>query len=140
MNSQCEGCNNVGENWVCLCCGKVFCSRFVNSHMVAHNEATDHPLSIPEALQRSAATIQTLHAFDAARGVHIQPLPRVFYTRATRGNAQASEQAVAFTVPFAMVRELGARALEGVATGAVRPSPELLDDARAAATEAIATD
>ena len=103
-------------------------------------EAIGQPRSIPDALQRSARTLLDVHAFDAARGVHIQPLPRVFYEQATHGNAQKPEQAVAFSVPFAMVRELGARALEGVASGAVQPPPELLNDARAAAAEAIATE
>ncbi len=103
-------------------------------------EAIGQPRSIPEALQRSARTILTVRAFDATRGVRLQPLPRTFYERATRGNAQTPEQAVAFDVPFAMVRDLGARALEGVASGAVMPPPGLLDDARAAAAESIAAD
>jgi aldehyde:ferredoxin oxidoreductase len=103
-------------------------------------EAIGQPRSIPEALRRSARTILDVHAFDTARGVRIQPLPRVFYERATRGNAQAPQQAVAFTVPFPMVRDLCARALEGVASGAVAPPAALLDDARAAAAEGIAAD
>ncbi len=101
-------------------------------------DAVEQPLGIPEALQRSAATIQRIHAFDAARGVHIQPLPRVFYERPTRGNAQSPDDAVAFDIPFALVRELGARALEGVASGAVTPPPALLTQVRADAAEALA--
>ena len=31
-----------GENWVCLACGDVFCSRYVNAHGLAHYEETGH--------------------------------------------------------------------------------------------------
>ena len=33
----CGSCENVGENWLCLMCSVVFCSRYVKSHMVEHN-------------------------------------------------------------------------------------------------------
>jgi len=102
-------------------------------------EAIGQPRSIPEALQGSAQTIRAIHSFDTARGIRIQPLPRVFYERATRGNAQTTDQAVAFSVPFGLIQSLGARALEGVASGAVTPPADLLDDIRTAAAEAIDT-
>ncbi|XP_064607029.1 histone deacetylase 6-like [Liolophura sinensis] len=38
----CENCGNVGENWVCLVCYKVYCSRFVNEHMVLHGVTANH--------------------------------------------------------------------------------------------------
>ena len=91
------------------------------------------PVSIPQALQRSARTIQDVHAFNAARGVHIQPLPRVFYARPTHGNGQSPDQARAFSVPFPMVRDLGTRALEGVASGRVTPPEVLLERVRSQA-------
>ncbi|XP_059108968.1 histone deacetylase 6 isoform X3 [Peromyscus eremicus] len=40
----CETCGTVQENWVCLTCYQVYCSRYVNSHMVHHHEASEHPL------------------------------------------------------------------------------------------------
>ena len=40
----CGYCGNVGENWVCLMCSKVFCSRYVKMHMMQHNAETHHPL------------------------------------------------------------------------------------------------
>ncbi|MFH1465223.1 MAG: aldehyde ferredoxin oxidoreductase N-terminal domain-containing protein [Pseudomonadota bacterium] len=101
-------------------------------------EALGRPLSIPEALRRSARTIQQVHAFDAARGVQLQALPRVFYERATHGNAQSPEQAVAFTVPFPLVRDLGAEALDAVASGAVTPPASLLAEQRGLAAQALA--
>jgi len=100
-------------------------------------EAIGQPRSVPEALQRSAQTLQAVHRFDTARGVYIQPLPRVFYERATRGNAQTPDQGVAFSVPFGLIQGLGARALEGVASGAVTPPADLLDDIRTAAADAL---
>jgi len=33
----CEDCENRGENWICLECQKIFCSRYVKGHMAAHN-------------------------------------------------------------------------------------------------------
>lgn len=32
----CQDCGDRAENWLCLGCGVVLCSRFVNSHMQAH--------------------------------------------------------------------------------------------------------
>ena len=29
---KCGNCDNVGENWVCLQCKEVSCSRYVKSH------------------------------------------------------------------------------------------------------------
>ena len=37
-NFNCESCTEVKENWLCLICGKFFCSRYINSHFVKHNE------------------------------------------------------------------------------------------------------
>eukprot|EP00048_Salpingoeca_helianthica_P022386 m.17932 g.17932 ORF g.17932 m.17932 type:complete len:172 (+) comp7248_c0_seq1:1681-2196(+) len=37
--TPCAECGHVGENWVCLGCSRVLCSRFVQGHMAAHNEA-----------------------------------------------------------------------------------------------------
>ena len=33
---QCSQCHHEPENWLCLGCGAVFCSRYVNSHMLEH--------------------------------------------------------------------------------------------------------
>ncbi|KAM9475391.1 histone deacetylase 6 [Clarias gariepinus] len=40
----CEECGAENENWICLCCYKVLCGRFVNEHMVAHGQMSSHPL------------------------------------------------------------------------------------------------
>ncbi|XP_061113820.1 histone deacetylase 6 isoform X1 [Conger conger] len=40
----CEDCGTDAENWICLCCYKVFCGRYVNQHMVTHGLVTEHPL------------------------------------------------------------------------------------------------
>ena len=37
LAKPCGSCENVGENWLCLMCSVVFCSRYVKSHMVEHN-------------------------------------------------------------------------------------------------------
>jgi len=42
LSKPCGTCDNVGENWLCLVCSSVFCSRYVNCHMVEHNSASGH--------------------------------------------------------------------------------------------------
>ena len=34
--SQCIDCDNADENWLCLSCGEVHCSRYVNNHGEEH--------------------------------------------------------------------------------------------------------
>jgi len=46
INTPCIQCHNVGENWVCLVCSQVFCSRYVQGHMVSHNESSQHPIAL----------------------------------------------------------------------------------------------
>eukprot|EP00026_Physarum_polycephalum_P008961 Phypoly_transcript_09068.p1 GENE.Phypoly_transcript_09068~~Phypoly_transcript_09068.p1 ORF type:complete len:418 (+),score=44.66 Phypoly_transcript_09068:111-1364(+) len=46
LKIPCGGCNDLKENWLCLQCGAVNCSRFVNSHASAHNESTKHPIAL----------------------------------------------------------------------------------------------
>ncbi|GAB1603687.1 histone deacetylase 6-like isoform X1 [Argonauta hians] len=36
--APCETCGDTNENWVCLTCYKVYCSRYVQEHMVKHHE------------------------------------------------------------------------------------------------------
>ncbi|XP_020028175.1 protein deacetylase HDAC6 isoform X2 [Castor canadensis] len=40
----CERCGTFEENWLCLSCYKIYCSRYVSAHMVCHFEASRHPL------------------------------------------------------------------------------------------------
>jgi NAD-dependent histone deacetylase SIR2 len=41
----CKECGDSSENWVCIPCGGVFCSRYVNAHMSIHNGETKHPIA-----------------------------------------------------------------------------------------------
>lgn len=38
LDDPCGTCSDKSENWVCVTCSEVYCSRYVNSHMVAHYE------------------------------------------------------------------------------------------------------
>ncbi|XP_024016518.1 histone deacetylase 6 isoform X5 [Eutrema salsugineum] len=38
--TPCSRCENPVENWLCLCCKEVLCSRFVNRHMLMHHQQT----------------------------------------------------------------------------------------------------
>mmetsp|Transcript_43001 Transcript_43001/g.69769 ORF Transcript_43001/g.69769 Transcript_43001/m.69769 type:complete len:121 (+) Transcript_43001:190-552(+) len=46
-SEPCETCGDRSENWICLSCFHVFCSRYVNAHLLAHNEAQpEHPIAL----------------------------------------------------------------------------------------------
>ena len=82
----------------------------------------------PRAMVRRAAqSILNLHAFNGARGVFIDPLPGVFYGRPTHGNAQTPDEAVAFDVPFEVIRDYGAKVLDDVASGHVSIPDDVLE-------------
>ena len=44
--APCLTCQNVGENWLCLICSEIHCSRYVNAHMVRHGENTGHAVTL----------------------------------------------------------------------------------------------
>jgi len=46
LGQQCPDCKNVGENWVCLKCKTVKCSRYINEHMLMHALETTHALCL----------------------------------------------------------------------------------------------
>lgn len=45
LQSPCLECGHVGENWICLHCGEVHCSRYVNEHMLFHGIEKEHKVS-----------------------------------------------------------------------------------------------
>lgn len=42
----CSTCNDSKENWLCLKCGEVHCSRYIKGHFQNHYENTGHSLGI----------------------------------------------------------------------------------------------
>ena len=44
VTSPCKNCGVSGEVWVCLKCKEVFCSRYVNAHMMDHYQNEKHPI------------------------------------------------------------------------------------------------
>ena len=46
LEKPCQTCSDAAENWLCLQCEGIFCSRYVNGHMVAHNEDVDHVVAL----------------------------------------------------------------------------------------------
>lgn len=46
ISSPCKDCDHTKENWICLKCKVIGCSRYVKSHMVAHNEEDHHPIAL----------------------------------------------------------------------------------------------
>ena len=46
VNTPCKQCPYQGEVWLCLSCGEVHCSRYVQGHMSSHNAETGHPIAL----------------------------------------------------------------------------------------------
>ncbi|KAF5731847.1 hypothetical protein HS088_TW18G00532 [Tripterygium wilfordii] len=45
-DTLCNRCEHPRENWLCLHCKDVLCSRFVNKHMLQHFQQTGHCLAL----------------------------------------------------------------------------------------------
>ncbi|XP_044984222.1 histone deacetylase 6 isoform X2 [Hordeum vulgare subsp. vulgare] len=45
-DSQCSRCHHPSENWLCLICKDVLCSRFINKHMLYHYQESDHCIAL----------------------------------------------------------------------------------------------
>ena len=45
-DSPCADCESTHENWVCLKCGEVKCSRYVNEHMAIHACESSHAICL----------------------------------------------------------------------------------------------
>ncbi|CAG0889273.1 unnamed protein product [Cyprideis torosa] len=48
-SEPCAICGHPLENWLCLTCYKVFCSRYANRHMLSHYEDEAHPVCLSYA-------------------------------------------------------------------------------------------
>ncbi|CAG8595263.1 3731_t:CDS:2 [Ambispora leptoticha] len=46
VKQECQMCHDKEENWRCLKCQGVFCSRYVNGHMNKHYDETNHKIAI----------------------------------------------------------------------------------------------
>ena len=46
ITTPCYECEHTKENWVCLKCKVIGCSRYVKSHLLAHNEKEKHPIAL----------------------------------------------------------------------------------------------
>ncbi|KAK2664900.1 hypothetical protein Ddye_003474, partial [Dipteronia dyeriana] len=45
-HTPCNRCDQPNENWLCLCCKDVLCSRYVNKHMLQHFQQTNHSVAL----------------------------------------------------------------------------------------------
>lgn len=46
FKDPCKECGDPKENWICLQCGSINCSRYVSGHQVAHHGASHHSLAL----------------------------------------------------------------------------------------------
>jgi hypothetical protein len=44
--SPCTTCHDGAENWYCLTCHEVFCSRYINGHFLQHAQSTGHSVAV----------------------------------------------------------------------------------------------
>ncbi|XP_051132404.1 uncharacterized protein LOC127252323 [Andrographis paniculata] len=44
--TPCNRCDHPKENWVCLSCKVVLCSRFINKHMLEHYHQEHHAVAL----------------------------------------------------------------------------------------------
>lgn len=42
----CSACQDPTENWICLTCLQIFCSRYVQGHMAEHFESSAHAMTL----------------------------------------------------------------------------------------------
>ncbi|XP_059445054.1 uncharacterized protein LOC132176912 isoform X2 [Corylus avellana] len=49
-DTPCHRCQHPDENWLCLCCKDVLCSRFANKHMLEHYQQSNHCLALSYSL------------------------------------------------------------------------------------------
>ncbi|XP_076953894.1 uncharacterized protein LOC143628112 [Bidens hawaiensis] len=45
-DTHCNRCQHPAENWLCLSCKDVLCSRFINKHMLEHYQQQNHCLAL----------------------------------------------------------------------------------------------
>jgi len=46
ISTPCIQCDHTKENWICLKCKEIGCSRYVNSHMAEHNKEKGCPIAL----------------------------------------------------------------------------------------------
>merc|ERR1711874_425268 len=46
VSEPCVDCGDRSENWVCLHCSTILCSRYVNGHGLKHSNTTDHCMAL----------------------------------------------------------------------------------------------
>lgn len=46
IHTPCQTCNDTTENWYCLHCKAVYCSRYCQGHMKQHVDETKHSVCI----------------------------------------------------------------------------------------------
>ncbi|XP_071729941.1 uncharacterized protein [Rutidosis leptorrhynchoides] len=45
-DTPCNRCDHPAENWLCLRCKDVLCSRFINKHMLEHYQQQNHSVAL----------------------------------------------------------------------------------------------
>ncbi|KAL7585210.1 hypothetical protein Lser_V15G45870 [Lactuca serriola] len=45
-DTPCNRCQHPTENWMCLSCKDVLCSRFINKHMLEHYQQQKHSIAL----------------------------------------------------------------------------------------------
>ncbi|MQL69882.1 hypothetical protein Taro_002154, partial [Colocasia esculenta] len=76
-DTSCTRCYHPAENWLCLSCKDVLCSRFINKHMLTHHQETGHSIALSysdlsvwcfacESYLDAQAILQLQHVYEVA--------------------------------------------------------------------------
>jgi NAD-dependent deacetylase sirtuin 2 len=89
----CGTCQSTEENWICVSCGGVFCSRYVSGHALAHHEAkAGHSVavSLSDLSIWCFSCDAYVHADDRVRAIQ-QHIHRGFFGESSGAYASSSQ-------------------------------------------------
>ncbi|KAK3193007.1 hypothetical protein Dsin_024317 [Dipteronia sinensis] len=66
-DTPCNRCEQPNENWLCLCCKVVLCSRYVNKHMLQHFQQTNHSVALSYRYNQNQLLV-VAHLFEIQLG------------------------------------------------------------------------
>lgn len=120
LKNPCGDCQNIGENWVCLKCKTVKCSRYVNEHMLFHAVESGHAL----VLSFSDLSFWCYHCESYVSSPEFTPVLKHFQTLKFGSEAdEISKQLSGLTIEeedtafnLKTVEELATKLKEGVFT------------------------
>lgn len=117
----------VDDQGMCFFIGPTV-DTLIDSEMIL--TAMQMHVNARQMVSNSAQTLIDIYQFNALRGIHILPLPRIFYEQPTHGNKQDQDEAVAFNIPFEAIHDCGLQILREIASGDMTIPDGILEASR----------